>query len=245
MRGRRRDELLNERRERDQAWSLTRDRIVQAAVEIARSEGASAVSMRRVADALRVGAMSLYWHVPNKDDLIKGMQELVFDEMGMGGPPTGDWRADLTRIATATRASLERNGWMNAYVHRRPHMSPALMRHGELSIAAVDGLGLALAEMVAVVTAVDDYVIGFVTRRESEPGTSFDRASIDDGPDVWADPNVADALASGDFPTFARHAGQPWQMSADDRFAFGLTCLLDGVERFLERRASSPEDTDA
>lgn len=110
------------------------------------------------------------------------------------------------------------------------------MHHAEFSLAAVDGLGLTLPEMFTIVTAVDDYVIGFVLRRELREPTG-DEPPLDD---IWDTEVFRNALASGQFPTFERYAGQSWHVSPDDRFTFGLTCLLDGIERFIDRRRADP-----
>jgi AcrR family transcriptional regulator len=63
------------RRERPAKPPLSRDAIVAAALEIARTEGVEALSMRRVAQALDTGPASLYVYVSDRDEL----QALVFD----------------------------------------------------------------------------------------------------------------------------------------------------------------------
>ncbi|MET0318867.1 MAG: TetR/AcrR family transcriptional regulator, partial [Rhodococcus fascians] len=59
---------------------LTIDSIVDAAVSIADSESLDAVSMRRIADRLGVGTMSLYTHVPGREDLV----DLMIDHVQKG-----------------------------------------------------------------------------------------------------------------------------------------------------------------
>jgi Bacterial regulatory proteins, tetR family len=56
---------------------LSRADIVDVAVAIADAEGTEAVSMRRIARDLRVGAMSLYWHVESKEELHQLMLDTV------------------------------------------------------------------------------------------------------------------------------------------------------------------------
>src|SRR5919106_2770891 len=58
------------RRERPARTPLTREAIVDAALQVVAREGARGLSMRRVADELGTGPASLYWHVANKDELI-------------------------------------------------------------------------------------------------------------------------------------------------------------------------------
>src|SRR5215212_8753897 len=87
--------LQPERTPRGSQASLSRGQIVRAAIAIADAEGFEAVTMRRLAAELGVGTMSLYWHVPNKDNLLELMRDELIGEVEMPDPPSGDWRADL------------------------------------------------------------------------------------------------------------------------------------------------------
>ena len=78
---------------------LSRADIVDVAVAIADAEGTEAVSMRRIARDLRVGAMSLYWHVESKEELHQLMLDTVQAEIE-APPPSGDWRTDLAAYAS-------------------------------------------------------------------------------------------------------------------------------------------------
>ena len=73
---------------------ISREIIVEAAAVILAAEGLPGLTMRRIAERLGVEAMSLYNHVANKDDMLDGMVDLVFDEIGL--PPAAvDWRAAM------------------------------------------------------------------------------------------------------------------------------------------------------
>jgi len=79
-------------RRRDQP--LSRAELLDAALHIVDLEGLSALTMRRLADAVGVEAMSLYHHVPNKDALLDWTIERMRSEMRLPDPPPADW-ADL------------------------------------------------------------------------------------------------------------------------------------------------------
>src|SRR3954464_13901542 len=69
---------------------LSRDRIVRAAIDLADTDGVAALSMRRIAVSLNAGTMSLYRHVPGKDELLELMVDAV---LGESPPPDhGEWR---------------------------------------------------------------------------------------------------------------------------------------------------------
>jgi AcrR family transcriptional regulator len=88
------------RRERPAKPALSRDAIVAAALDIARTEGVEALSMRRLAQALDTGPASLYVYVANRDEL----WELLFDA-GLATVKTeptdpARWREQLHELAS-------------------------------------------------------------------------------------------------------------------------------------------------
>src|SRR5215208_7795038 len=79
------------------------------------------------ADALGAGAMSLYLHVPNKEQLLDGMVDIVFSEIEL--PSTDvDWRTALRRRALSTRAALKRHPWAVGLLEGRATPGPANLR---------------------------------------------------------------------------------------------------------------------
>jgi AcrR family transcriptional regulator len=88
--------------------AYTRADIAAAAVRIADAEGLDAVSMRRVAAELGCGTMSLYNYVPRKEDLYELMVDAAGGEHELW-EPSGDWRADMLRVAHQTRALMHRH----------------------------------------------------------------------------------------------------------------------------------------
>ncbi|MGO9821928.1 MAG: TetR family transcriptional regulator, partial [Solirubrobacteraceae bacterium] len=89
---------------------LNRERVLRAAVALADESGISSLSMRKLGDALGVEAMSLYNHVANKDDLLDGMIDFVFGEIGL--PPRDiDWRAAMRQRAISARKVLADHRW--------------------------------------------------------------------------------------------------------------------------------------
>ena len=55
---------------------LSRERIVATAVELLDDQGFDGLTMRRLADRLGSGVMSLYWHVDNKEEVFDQALEL-------------------------------------------------------------------------------------------------------------------------------------------------------------------------
>ena len=88
--------------------TLTRERIVATALRLADRDGLERASLRRIADELGVTPMALYRHVAGKEDLLDGMADLLYAELGEA-TPAADWWDDLLALARATRRSLLRH----------------------------------------------------------------------------------------------------------------------------------------
>lgn len=133
--------------------------------------------MRRIARSLRVGTMSLYSHVPDKQTLIELMVDAVFGEF-QPEPLTGDWRADATALAHRMRRLLLRHPWLPLLGSARPLLTPALYRnlldYMEFSLSIYDGLGLKIEDAFAFDLIIDSYVQGFVAREQQDRAEHLD-----------------------------------------------------------------------
>ncbi len=145
--------------QRDKA--LSRDEIVHAAVGLADSEGAGAVNMRRIAKELGVGAMSLYWHVADKEQLLDLMLDAVEGE-NAAAEVSGDWRDDLERIAKRRRQVLLRHPWVVDFMSGRPPYGPNALLHIERSLSVLDGLDIDTRTALEILMTIDAYVTGSV-----------------------------------------------------------------------------------
>jgi AcrR family transcriptional regulator len=209
---------------------LSRAQIVETALRIADTEGLEAITIRRIARELRSGAMSLYHYFDSRDELLELMGDTVAAEMLVPELPS-DWREALRAIAHRTRATFLTHPWLMSALQDRPRISPNLLRHVEQSARAVHELGTAghPPELVSgIVTAVDDYTIGY-TLRELASGGAGDRGVklADRFAQAYDDPNVRFLLESGEFPLLSRFiAGGERPLTQD--FDVGLEWLLDG-----------------
>ena len=87
---------------------LSRERVLRAAIDVADGGGIESLTMRRLAQELGVEAMTLYYHVANKDDILAGMVDLVVEEMELPATDTG-WKAGLRMIAMSSYEVLLRH----------------------------------------------------------------------------------------------------------------------------------------
>ena len=216
---------------------LSRQQIVAAAVTVADAEGAESISMRRIARELNAGAMSLYWHVASKDELLDFMLDAVEGEQEVP-ELTGGWRADLRAMAVASRAALRRHEWVMDFIGGRPPLGPNTLRNMERALTAIDKLGLDLGTALNVLSTVTTYVMGAVQRELREirverlDEEQLGHLSTEERRDVLA-AGFDRVRASGRFPHFVQIFDQGIDPDAaatrDSRFEFGLECVLDGI----------------
>lgn len=234
---------------------LSVDRIVAAAIELADAEGLAALSMRRVADKLGVGTMSLYTYVPGKAELLDVMLDTVLAEEARPDAAAGGWRAGLERRAREDWALFHRHPWVLQITPGRSLLGPNETDLYEATLRVVDGIGLSGTEMVLVVNLVADYTRGAAdtavgaAQAERRTGVSDEewwkaREPLFDkyfDPDRF--PTVTRISAAGAFEPPATEGGYTvaW---ARESFEFGLRRLLDGIEAFVAARAAGPAEAD-
>lgn len=129
----------------DRKRSLTLEKIVAQAVIQADSEGISALSMRKLAQALGVEAASLYNHIADKEALLAAMVESVVAEIPPARP-SADWRGALAAHYLAAHEALMRHPWASHLFISRPNMGPATLMRFESILAVLTGAGFALTE---------------------------------------------------------------------------------------------------
>ena len=217
---------------------LSRAEIVGAAVAVADAEGPEAISMRRIARELGVGAMSLYWYVESKEELLELMLDAIEAEIEVP-EPSGDWRADLGALAHRTRAALSQHRWAVELIGTRPPSSPTDVRNLERLLGLVEGTGVEDARVImGILMTVTTFVIGAVIREAQE--IRFHHAEERAQAGLTAEEIRADRERyhqwfedSGDFPRIIRLMKSGLDpddpATRDERFQFSLDCVLDGI----------------
>ncbi|MFI6089420.1 TetR/AcrR family transcriptional regulator [Streptomyces sp. NPDC051218] len=225
---------LRERPSKGPKPGLSLDRIVDAGIAIAASEGIGAVTMGRVSKTLGVSPMSLYRYVSARDELYVLMQDAA-----TGAPPempagiTG-WRARLEWWARAQRDVFRRNLWLLRIPITSPPASPHSLEWMEQGLAALDGSGLEEGGKLSVLMLVGGFV-----RNEVTLMADLDAAMRAGGrePDevMRRYARTIDALTSTAperFPALRRTLASGVLDVADEEdteFEFGLGRVLDGV----------------
>jgi AcrR family transcriptional regulator len=216
---------------------------VRTAIKIADAEGPDAITMRRIARELGAGAMSLYWHVDSKEELLDAMIEQLEHEVGLP-EPTGDWRADLRTLAHRQRAAWLRHPWVIEFIGSRPPSGPNDAHKFEMSLAIYDPLELDPQTLLSVHMTIAMYILGAVTREMQERRSHAIEAAAE--ADMSEEELKADRERvatwfheSGRYPRILRilESGIDPDDPAtrDARFDFGFECVLDGIAARLGR----------
>jgi AcrR family transcriptional regulator len=147
---------------------LTRERVLAAALRMADRGGLPALSMRSLAQALRVEAMSLYNHVSNKEDLLDGLVELVVSELELPAPGR-DWRATMRRRALSAHAVLMRHPWATMLLVSRMNVGPNMLRYVDATIGCLRAAGFSYPMADHAWNTLDAFVYGFTLQRLNFP----------------------------------------------------------------------------
>jgi len=225
---------------------LSRAEIVATAIAVADAEGPDAISMRRIARELRAGPMSLYWHVGSKEELLDLMLESIEAEVE-APEPSGHWRADLQVFAHRIRAAMSRHRWAMDFLGGRPPSGPNDARNLERLLGILDGLDLDARTTMDILGTLATYVMGAVIREAQEIRGQRDQELA--AADLPAEELQAEREryrkwfeASGQYPRIARllEAGidPDAPETRDERFEFGLACVLDGIAARLQASRS-------
>jgi AcrR family transcriptional regulator len=217
----------------------TRAEITAAALAIADEDGFSAVSMRRVAERLGAGTMTLYHYVESKDELVTLMHDAVAGEALIPeNKLASDWRPAMRQIAVRTREVYRRHRWaLNRLDDTEP--VPNGLRTLEQALAAFADLEISYEHKFELISLVEDYVYGFALREARE---------ITDQERGWT-PEVLEffqqQLDRDEYPELRRLLGADIEVGferlgalflGEARFERGLDRLLDGIEAGLEQK---------
>jgi AcrR family transcriptional regulator len=210
---------------------LSRQRVLETAVALADRNGLESLSMRKLADELSVAAMSLYYYVPNKVELIDGMIDIVFGEIE---PPSldVDWKTAMRRRAISTREALGRHRWAVGQMEGRTTHGPANLRLHNDVLGCLRAAGFSLEMTVHAYSVQDAYIYGFALQEtDLSPETPDDFAAV-------AQQQMVDYEAVlADYPHLVEVVGGHVAKAGYDyaaEFLFGLDLILDGLDRLRE-----------
>lgn len=211
---------------------LNRDQVLRAAVALADEGGIEALSMRKLGQVLGVEAMSLYNHVAGKSDLLDGMIDVVFGEIGLPADGTG-WKSAMRQRAISVREALGRHRWAIGLMESRRSPGPATLRHHDAVLGCLRAAGFSVELTAHAYALLDSYIYGFALQEASLPfGTAEETAQVAQ--------EIAGQFAADQYPYLTEmaieHVLQPGYGYGNE-FEIGLDLILDALEREVGRLA--------
>lgn len=210
---------------------LTTEAVLDAAVELVEKDGIAALSMRRLATALGVEAMSLYNHVHDKDALLDGIAQTVISRLEYPALTGTDWHSDLRELARAYRRLAHRYPHTFALATSRRLTSADGLPPVEAALSVTYAAGYTGAQAVRVLRASLAYLTGALLREVG--ATTVLGGRLVDG---YAD-RVA-SLPDGAFPLVREVAEHLDFCDHDVEFEFGLDLLITALGVSASDRAT-------
>ena len=207
---------------------ITRARVLASALAIVNERGIDGLTMRALATDLDIEAPSLYKHVTNKDEILDGVCELVYNQVTVGDLPD-DWQGRLKVYAQAFREALLKNRNVAPILATRPVATEGSMALVEVSLQEFARAGVDPETGRRLLNIIVGLVIGHVL---SEIASSIPGATDHDRIEAFRatlDPSV--------FPLSAvTVASTPADRDAE--FELALDLLVDGLStRYAEELA--------
>lgn len=198
--------------------SISRARIAEAAVELLDERGIRGLTMRRLAEHLGSGVMSLYWHVKNKEDVFDLALNAVLEYCPPTTPDAGDWRNNVLHLVEDWRTSMLRHPWSVSLLPSRM-LGQNILDRLDLLGTILSSVGVEDDELNAAIWSIWNYVMG----------ATITRASFEHAPKP---PIQEDKLAAPTPPEHQRTIERSGLLEDDDWdgvFRKGLGFMLDGI----------------
>jgi AcrR family transcriptional regulator len=182
--------------------AFTRTDIAAAAVRLADAQGLDGVSMRHVAAELGCGTMSLYNYVPRKEELYELMVDAVSGEHELW-EPSGDWRADMIRVAHQTRRLMYRHPWLPRLMSAVYGFSPNALRYLEHCLACMDPFDAPYGTKMELLAMLNGCVTVYVSNELSTAERARSLPWSQEQEDAVRMAYLGSRIASGDYPRLA------------------------------------------
>ena len=217
--------MASRREELPQRAPLSRERVLRAAMELADREGIGALSMRRLASQLGVEAMSLYYYVTNKDDILAGIGDLALSEIE---PPSRgrNWKSAIRRTAMSYHDTLRRHRWVTS-LPATGDASGAQLQYMDSLLRRLREAGLSPELTHHAYHALESHIVGSALwLARIPPKEELDALAT----------QVLAQLPEDVYPDMALHIKQHLSGRTQGMkfFEFGLDLILDGIERLRQ-----------
>jgi AcrR family transcriptional regulator len=213
---------------------LSAEAVIETALRLVDRDGLDALSMRRVAQELGTGAASLYAYFANKDELLEQLLDRVIGDIPLpeADPARpGDWPAAVRRTCWDSRAVFLAHRDLVKVARATIPVGPNSLRYTEAMLAVLRGAGIpdkiaawGMDQLVLVIVA--DAVGAAIHAGGGRPGEQVAAPYPAQVREYFG------ALPADRFPNLVALAGALTEGSGDERFAFAVDLMVEGLARF-------------
>ncbi|TGL21759.1 TetR family transcriptional regulator [Leptospira yanagawae] len=168
--------MVTKKKDQKKRKTLSKDLLIQTAIQYANRNGIDALSMRNLANSLGVEAMSLYNHIQNKEELLDGMVE---DSVKHFYKPKQekDWKKEFKKRANSVREVLLNFPWLTVLLVARVNVGEHMLKYFDQSLACLVGVGFTYKQADHIINAVDSHIYGFTLQELNFPFSPDEYAS--------------------------------------------------------------------
>lgn len=206
--------------------ALSKERIVETAIDILDAEGEGALTFRALATRLSTGAGAIYWHISDKQDLLAAATDHIVARILAGNGESDEPQETIRAIALSVFDAIDRHAWVGAQLSRRPG------QHAVLRI--LEGVGVQIAKLGVpehaqfnAATALLSFILGLANQYadgSERCSAQMDRAAfLDKVAAQWAE------LDPDQYPFVRRIAAQLPGHDDREQFLAGIDLILAGI----------------
>jgi TetR/AcrR family transcriptional regulator, tetracycline repressor protein len=218
-------------RKRPARTPLSQEAIVDAAFRVLDREGSAGLSMRRVADELRTGPASLYWHVANKDALVDLVIDRVASQVSLPEPDPDRWQEQLREWLIEVRRVFDRHPGVAALTLGRIPVGPNLLRWTEWTLGLLRGAGIP-DRIAAYAGDLLGLYLGATGFEAALAPTSSTGEPIQVEDAVRMVRGYYESMPADQFPNVLATLDDLFSGGPEERFELGLDVILRGLASY-------------
>lgn len=223
--------------------TLTRDRIIRAAIELLDADGLEGFNMRSLGERLGSAATAVYWHIQSKENLVRLAGDEVWNEVELPNLSAVDWRPGATAMAKDLYSMLTKHPWLITAFGSYLFYGPGKARHDDHTLAIFEMAGFAEEDADRAAATVFTFVLGHALGEAATVSLTrrLDR-EVGDAQEQLRKTMAKASEIGRQFPRLRarieRSADIVYATAPEASFEFGLEAIFDGIERQLEARKS-------
>ena len=224
--------------------TLTKDQVVTAAIALLDESGLDGLNMRALGKRLDSAATAVYWHVENKDNLVRLAADEIFTEIELPDPGALGWRQAAARLARGLFAMLNRHPWLAQAMGSHLLYGPGQSRFDDHSITVYEHAGFTGTDADRAAATVHIYVLGNMLGTAANVTLTRKLSNSGVDPEAAMSRTMAKAVEVGSrFPRLRTRlestAAADYFAAPEGSFEFGLATILDGLGNRLTARQAA------